>query len=256
MLYRNHQHPLPEDVDEFHELCRALELPVTGKDMASRFRSVIVKLQEHPAASVLHRMLLRTVPKARYEHRNRGHFGIGARIYTHFTSPIRRYPDLVVHRALKRLLTTGPAKRSKKMRRRDTDLYKVGFHCSEREQLSMKAEREAYKWLACEFMRDKVSNRYSGFVSHIADFGVFVQLREIPVEGLIPRDDLPWHLHYNSRTLALEGSKGKPELRIGQEVNVMVTRSDPERRQLDLALISEEQSPRGKPRRIKAHAEH
>lgn len=240
ILYRNHEHPHPEDVDDFHDLCRALNLTHSGKDMPSRFRSVIRGLRDHPAGTILHRMLLRTVPKARYEPRNKGHFGIGARIYAHFTSPIRRYPDVVVHRALKRVLAGGAAKRFKKTRRRDLDLQKLGFHCSEREKLSMKLEREAYKWLACEFMADKVRNRYTGFVAHIADFGIFVQLKEIPVEGMIPRDDLPWSLQFNQRTLSLDGRQGKPVLQIGQEVDVIVTRVDPLRRQLDLRLASDE----------------
>jgi ribonuclease R len=244
ILYRNHAKPGPADLTEFHGLCRSFGVRPRGKDLNERYKTAFAELSLRPHAAVFNRMLLRTMPRARYEDQNRGHFGIGARVYTHFTSPIRRYSDLAVHRALKRVLRAGTVQMPRASKRgnrppygRPADLRTLGRHCTEQEELAMRTEREAYKWMACRYVRGRESERFRAVVSGVQNFGVFVELVDMPVEGLILRRSLPHDSYrYDQESLALVGQLSKTRFAMGQELDVILKRVDLERRRIDFVL--------------------
>jgi ribonuclease R len=181
-------------------------------------------------------LMLRTMQKARYDASNLGHFGLAASSYTHFTSPIRRYPDLVVHRRL-RELRRGHITED----RRDElmeELPEVARHTSERERRADEAERELVQWKKVRFMSDKVGDEFDGFITGVAAFGLFVELVEHFVEGMIHvssmADD---YYRFLEKSHAMMGENTNKVYRLGDKVRVQVIRVDRERRQIDLGLV-------------------
>jgi ribonuclease R len=180
--------------------------------------------------------MLRTMQKARYDAASLGHFGLAAEHYTHFTSPIRRYPDLVVHRMLRasRHGEMSAARREELIE----DLPEVARHTSEMERRADEAERELLQWKKVRFMADKVGDEYHGYVTGVASFGLFVELIEHYVEGLVHissmADD---YYRFVEQMHTLRGEHTKRVYRLGDRVEVQVVRVDMERRQVDLGLV-------------------
>jgi ribonuclease R len=173
--------------------------------------------------------------KARYDAMNVGHFGLAADTYTHFTSPIRRYPDLVVHRLLRELrLTRVSDERKAEI---DEDLPEVGRHTSEMERRAADAEREILQWKKVRFMADKVGDVFEGYITGVAPFGLFVELTEHYVEGLVHvstmADD---YYRFREQQHTLFGESTRKTYRLGDRVTVQIVRVDMERRQIELAL--------------------
>jgi ribonuclease R len=204
--------------------------------------------------------MLRTMQKARYDAMNVGHFGLAATTYTHFTSPIRRYPDLVVHRVLRELRHTRVT--DERREELEEDLPDVGRHTSEMEVRATEAEREILQWKKVRFMADKVGDTFEGYVTGVTAFGLFVELVEHYVEGLVHvstmADD---YYRFSEQTHALFGENTRKTYRLGDRVTVQVVRVDQERRQIDLGLeeileaVSEEggrRAPRRSHARVKA----
>jgi ribonuclease R len=180
--------------------------------------------------------MLRTMQKARYDAASLGHFGLAAEHYTHFTSPIRRYPDLVVHRALRaaRHDQISDARRDEL----DEELPDVARHTSDMERRADEAERELLQWKKVRFMADKVGDEYHGYITGVAPFGLFVELIEHYVEGLVHissmADD---YYRFVEQQHTLRGENTKRVYRLGDKVLVQVVRVDMERRQVDLGLV-------------------
>jgi ribonuclease R len=174
--------------------------------------------------------------KARYDAQNLGHFGLAAEHYTHFTSPIRRYPDLIVHRTL-REQRLGLAS-DEKLREREEELPEVGRHTSEMERRANEAERELVQWKKVRFMADKVGDEFDGYIVGVAPFGLFVELLDHFVEGLVHistmADD---YYRYDERGHTLRGEHTDKRYRLGDRARVQVTRVDMERRQVELGLV-------------------
>ena len=172
---------------------------------------------------------------ARYHEENLGHFGLATEMYAHFTSPIRRYPDLVVHRALRALRQGQDAEREAWLREK---LPEMGLHLSERERRATEAERELVEWKKVRFMADKVGEAFSGYVTGVQAFGLFVELEEIYVQGLVHvssmTDD---YYRFDEKAHLLKGENTKTVYRLGDRVEVQVVRVDLERRQVDFALV-------------------
>jgi ribonuclease R len=180
--------------------------------------------------------MLRTMQKARYDAISLGHFGLAAEHYTHFTSPIRRYPDLVVHRMLResRQGALSDARREEL----EEELPEIGRHTSEMERRADEAERELVQWKKVRFMADKVGDEYEGYVTGVAAYGLFIELIEHYVEGLVHissmADD---YYRFVEQQHVLLGENTRKIYRLGDKVRVQVVRVDMERRQVDLGLV-------------------
>ena len=237
-LYRVHEAPDPLKVAEFDAFVGALGygLAPTGSSVEPRdFQRLVEKIQGRPEERAVAMIMLRTMQKARYDPANLGHFGLATRHYLHFTSPIRRYPDLIVHRML-RALRHGEAA-SPWFEDLVDELPQLARHTSEMERRADDAERELVQWKKVRFMADKVGDEFDGFVTGVAPFGLFIELVEHFVEGLVHvstmADD---YYHYSERAHTLHGDKTRRTYRLGDRVRVQVLRADLERRQVELGL--------------------
>ncbi|MGR9092918.1 MAG: RNB domain-containing ribonuclease, partial [Gammaproteobacteria bacterium] len=169
---------------------------------------------------------------AAYESTNRGHFGLALEAYVHITSPIRRYPDLIVHRALKDRI-----RRRKQSPETVADMAALGTHCSMTERRAEEATRDVIAWLKCEYMEDKVGESFKGVISGVTSFGVFVQLNDIFVEGLIHVTSLPQdYYEFDPIRHTLRGRASGREFTIGGEVDVVVARVSLDDRKIDFSL--------------------
>ncbi len=258
-LYRVHEQPDPMKVAQFEEFIAGFGLSLGAPLNALRprhFQKLVERIHGTPVEKPVAFLMLKTMQKARYAPENLGHFGLAAASYTHFTSPIRRYPDLVVHR----LLRARRHGRLDDARREEIeeDLPEIARHTSERERRADDAERELLAWRKVRFMADKVGDEFDGYVTGVATFGVFVELVDHFVEGLVHistmADD---YYRFIEASHTLRGENTEKVYRLGDKVRVQVIRVDLERRQIDLGLteildtIREEEHRRG-PRRSKA----
>jgi ribonuclease R len=237
-LYRIHEPPDPERVEEFAELASSFGYRMPAKAEAVRpqdFQLVLRQVAGKPEEKLVSYLLLRTMKLARYHEENLDHFGLATDSYTHFTSPIRRYPDLVVHRALRGLLRGGGAGGAPPLA---ADLPEMARHLSEMERRASDAERELIEWKKVRFMADKVGETFKGYVTGAQAFGLFVELEEIYVQGLVHvssmADD---YYRFDERAHLLKGENTGNVYRLGDKVQVQVARVDLERRQIDFALV-------------------
>jgi ribonuclease R len=261
-LFRVHEEPDPLKVEEFEEFISTLGYSLAAPANALRprhFQKLVEHMRGAPEEKPIAFLMLRTMQKARYDAANLGHFGLAATSYTHFTSPIRRYPDLVVHRVLRE------SRRGMSDERRAElveELPEMARHTSERERRADDAERELVQWKKVRFMADKVGEEFDGFVTGVAAFGLFVELIDHFVEGLVHvstmADD---YYRFVERAHILRGENTKKVYRLGDKIRVQVVRVDMERRQVDLGIVEildavrESESRRG-PRRSQAKPKH
>jgi ribonuclease R len=271
-LFRIHEQPDPERVEEFAELVASFGYRVPANLEAIRpqdFQLILRQVQGKPEEKLISYLLLRTMKLARYHEENLGHFGLATEMYAHFTSPIRRYPDLVVHRAL-RALRHGEASSDRAIHPRGSDmggsanarggvasrtvppridersftahlpadLSEMGPHLSEMERRAAEAERELVEWKKVRFMAHKLGEVYQGYVTGVQAFGLFVELEEIYVQGLVHvssmTDD---YYRFDERAHTLKGENTRKVYRLGDEVEVQVVRVDLEQRKIDFALV-------------------
>jgi ribonuclease R len=237
-LFRIHEQPDPERVEEFAELVASFGYRVPASLDAIRpqdFQLILRQVEGKPEQKLISYLLLRTMKLARYHEENLGHFGLATEMYTHFTSPIRRYPDLVVHRALRALREGKPQAFADQL---PADLAEMGRHLSEMERRAAEAERELVEWKKVRFMADKLGEVYKGYVTGVQAFGLFVELEEIYVQGLVHvssmTDD---YYRFDEKAHVLKGENTRQIYRLGDEVEVQVVKVDLERRQIDLALV-------------------
>jgi ribonuclease R len=237
-LYRIHERPDPVKVMEFDEFVTSLGFSLGAPPTSVKpidFQRLVARIRGTPEERPIAFLMLRTMRKARYDSMNAGHFGLAAETYTHFTSPIRRYPDLVVHRLLREQRHTRvSAERREEL---DEDLPEVGRHTSEMELRAAEAEREILQWKKVRFMADKVGETFEGYVTGVAPFGLFVELVEHYVEGMVHvstmADD---YYRFHEQSHVLFGESTRKRYRLGDKVTVQVVRVDLERRQIDLGL--------------------
>ena len=238
-LHRVHEAPDLKKVADFEEFITTLGYSLAAQGHALRpkhFQKLIDRMRGTPEERPIAALMLRTMQKARYDAASLGHFGLAAEHYTHFTSPIRRYPDLVVHRMLRasRHGEMSEARREELIE----DLPEVARHTSEMERRADEAERELLQWKKVRFMADKVGDEYHGYVTGVASFGLFVELIEHYVEGLVHissmADD---YYRFVEQMHTLRGEHTKRVYRLGDRVEVQVVRVDMERRQVDLGLV-------------------
>jgi len=256
-LFRIHETPDALKVEEFEAFVGALGYSLEAPANAVKprhFQALVEKIKGTPVERPIAFLMLRTMQKARYDAVNMGHFGLAAASYTHFTSPIRRYPDLVVHRLLREQRRT----RVTEVRREELDLSlpEVGRHTSERERRANEAERELVQWKKVRFMVGKVGETFDGYITGVAHFGLFVELVDHYVEGLAHISTLADdYYRFTEGTHTLSGERTNKAYRLGDHVRVRVVRVDLERRMIDLAVeqvleaVREEATP-GRRRRV------
>jgi ribonuclease R len=237
-LYRIHEEPDEEKLADLVEFLATLgiSLPAGKKLKPLHLQKALDKARGTPEETLINTVLLRTMKQARYSEENVGHFGLAAESYTHFTSPIRRYPDLIVHRILKADIR-DKLRDEAFVEALAEKLSGAAAHCSQRERKAMEAERDVITMLKLRFMEDKVGEVYSGIITGVMQFGFFVQLRDFFVEGLVHvsmlTDD---YYHYIEKLHCLRGERRKSVYRIGDEVRVRVDRVDTERKRIDFSL--------------------
>jgi ribonuclease R len=237
-LYRVHEEPDPLKVAEFEEfvttLGYSLAAPPDGVK-PKHFQKLVEKMKGTPEEKPIAFLMLRTMQKARYDEQNLGHFGLAADHYTHFTSPIRRYPDLVVHRTLRE--SRHGLMNEERTDELTDDLPEIARHTSERERRADDAERELVQWKKVRFMADKVGDEFDGYITGVTAFGLFIELIEHFVEGLVHvstmADD---YYRFVERAHILHGENTGRVFRLGDRVTVQVIKVDMERRQIDLGL--------------------
>ncbi len=239
VLFRVHEAPDPLKVAEFETFVSSLGYSLAVPPDAVKpghFQRLLNRLKGTPEEKSTAFLMLRTMQRARYDPESLGHFGLAAASYTHFTSPIRRYPDLVVHRVL-RASRTGQLDPERR-RAWVENLPEVARHTSEMERRAEEAEREMVQWKKVRFMADKVGDEFTGYVTGVAAFGLFVELIEHFVEGLVHissmADD---YYRFTELQHMLHGENTKKTYRLGDLVHVQLIRVDREQRKLELALV-------------------
>ena len=232
-MYRIHESPDSEKLKDLERLLQALSIGYkrSGKDIKG-LQEVLRNVEGTNYEFLVNRVLLRSMKQARYSSQNKGHFGLASDCYLHFTSPIRRYPDLVCHRALKSLISDGGKRYG------DKELQAMANYLSERERLAMEAERDIEDRIRVLFMKDRIGDEYDGIISHITSFGFFVELLDVFVEGLVLLNSLyDDYYHFEEERFRLVGRKTRKIYRVGDKIKIRVTLADVEKNQLHFALI-------------------
>ncbi len=233
-LYRIHEPPSDEAMEEFQKFISPMGYRWKRGDTLSpkELQGILEEARGRPEEGVIHHILLRSMKWAKYSSKNLGHFGLASDAYTHFTSPIRRYPDLIVHRLLKKALS------GEKIQTSEEELAKKADHLSRRERVAMEAEREILDRYRVRFMKDKIGEEFDGVISGVTAFGFFVELREIFVEGLVRLTSLhDDYYHFQEDRYCLVGERTRKQFRVGDPVRVKVERVDVERRHIDFGLV-------------------
>jgi ribonuclease R len=230
-LYRVHEGPTPEKLEALHEFLREFGLYLTGNEAprAKDYAALMERIKGRPDQSLLQTVMLRSLRQAVYSPDNAGHFGLAYEAYTHFTSPIRRYPDLLIHRAIKAALAKSKYEPGK--------WEEIGAQCSMTERRADDATREVEAWLKAYFMRERVGEVFEGSISAVTGFGIFVALDDLFVEGLVHITELGQdYFHFDAGKHWLLGERTGQRFRLGDRVCVKVVRVDVESRRIDFAL--------------------
>jgi len=243
-LLRVHEGPKPEKITDLRTFLGGLGLELEGGDKPSPkdYMALIEHIKERPDVHVVQTVLLRSLSQAVYSPEPNGHFGLALESYTHFTSPIRRYPDLLVHRAIKYCLGGQPIKN---WAYSQNDMLKLGEHCSNAERRADEATRDVVSWLKCEYMLDKLGEEFEGIISGVTSFGIFVELIGIFVEGLVHVATLDRdYFHFDPIGHRLYGEKSGVTYRLGDTVQVSIARVDLDERKIDFELTTSKKTKR------------
>ena len=239
-LYRVHQGPTEDRLNKLRAFLGELGLGLGGGDQPSPldYTRLLAQVRDRPDAHLIQTVMLRSLAQAVYSPGNLGHFGLALDAYAHFTSPIRRYPDLQVHRAIRHALNGGkPADFSST----HANLVGLGEHCSMTERRADEAVRDAVEWLKCEFMLDKVGQVFDGIITGVTGFGLFVELRGVFVEGLVHvtslRND---YYQFDPVGHRLHGERSGQVYRLGDSLTVRVVRVDLDERKIDFEPVEHE----------------
>ncbi len=262
-LYRVHEGPTEEKLENLRKFLGELGLDLGGgeKPTPLHYQRLLQQIEEREDAHVIQTMLLRSLRQAVYQAENLGHFGLHYEAYAHFTSPIRRYPDLLVHRGMRSVIRSG--KRGGKAVRRTRGAQAIprneifpydehamtvfGEHCSMTERRADDATREVNAWLKCEYLQDHVGDEFNGVISAVTGFGLFVELEDLYIEGLVHITALPGdYYNFDASHQRLSGERSGRSFQLGGSVRVQVARVDLDDKKIDLELI-DSQPARKKP---------
>lgn len=254
-LYRNHEGPRNEKLLKLRGFLGALGLSFTAdaKPKPADFKAVIDKIQERPDKHIIETMLLRSLSQAVYGPENIGHFGLAYEAYAHFTSPIRRYPDLLLHRVIRARVQTehsmfgAMGDKVRRLRGKKAEgtgmpdmaqMLTYGEHCSMTERRADEATREVVSWLKCEYMQDHIGDEFDGVISSVTSFGIFVELTDIYVEGLVHISRLASDFYeFDASMQKLVGSRSGTQFALGDKVRIKVAGVNLDERKMDFELI-------------------
>ena len=250
-MYRIHEEPEMQRVIEFAELAASYGYRFPLSEVGSKsYQQLSKQLEGKPEERVLAYAMLRSLQRARYSAQNLGHFGLAAPIYTHFTSPIRRYPDLIVHRVLRALLQAGErfstggvgtAPRNAPKPIPFGELELMAEESSERERAADAAENEIDEWRKAVFMAERLGEEFDGMISNVRDFGFYVELDEFFIEGLVPVASLiDDYYNFDERTHSLTARSGRRKFRLGDRVRVRVDRVNVDRHLVDFSVVEQD----------------
>ena len=233
-LYRIHEGPTPEKLKALRDFLKEFGFGLAGGDdpRAGDYAALLKQIQGRPDTQLLQTVMLRSLRQAMYSPDNVGHFGLSYESYTHFTSPIRRYPDLLVHRAIKAVLDGE--------RLKPGDWAEIGLHCSATERRADEATRDVETWLKCYFMRDRVGEESSATIASVVAFGVFVSLDDVHIEGLVHVSDLGEdYFQFDAGRHQMLGERSGKRFRLGDRLRVQLVRADLDTGKIDFMLAAE-----------------
>ena len=231
-LFRNHEKPKEEKLEILKSVLSDFKVHMEGglSPDVKDYEELINKIKNKENFQMLQTMILRSMQQANYGAENKGHFGLAYEKYTHFTSPIRRYPDLVVHRLIKSFLNEKKLKTD--------NLESIGNHCSSTERRADEATRDVENWLKCFYMKDRIGEKFDVVISSVTNFGIFVEIPRLHIEGLVHVTELGNdYFVFNKEKQMLEGEKTKKKFRLGDELAVKLIRVDLELGKMDFTYI-------------------
>ncbi len=236
-IYRVHERPKEEDLREFLALLKNLGISyrISGELQPEDYRKILDVIENMEFKEFVEKVALRSMTKAVYSTQNQGHFGLAFDAYTHFTSPIRRYPDLEVHRLLKEYTTTGRPRRTKAMAQR---LETVCAQSSQRERVAIDAEREYTRIKSMQFLSKKIGNTYDGVISGVTSFGIFVELTHYLIDGLVHVSEMSGDFYtFDAENYQFVGRKSGKTYRIGDPIKVKIKKVSIEEQRADFTVV-------------------
>jgi len=251
MLYRVHPEPNVDKIEDLRRFLSELGVPVRipARPRSADLARVIDETRDRPDASLIQTVILRSLSQAFYTVDTSIHFGLAFPAYTHFTSPIRRYPDLIVHRGIQELLDSAAEQRQPHWLS-VAELKELGQHCSMTERRADEASRDAVQWLKCEFMLDKVGQTFTGIITGVTGFGLFVALREVHVEGLVHISTLGEdYYHFDAQHYRIVGDRTKESFQLGGEIPVRLVQVNLDERKIEFERVLPEGGENGRKRR-------
>jgi ribonuclease R len=238
--YRVHEPPPASKYEDLLEFLREfkLKLPPAAEVKPADFSALLKKIRKRPDVSLIESVMLRSQSMAVYQPENTGHFGLALDAYTHFTSPIRRYPDLLVHRAIRYAIS---GEKPTNYEYSPTQMGSMSVHCSHNERRAQEAERDVEERYKCAWMEKHVGSEFDGVVSGVTSFGLFVELTESRINGLVHITQLPNdYYHFDPKRHLLSGERRGLSFRLGDQVRIQVLRASLEDRKIDFRLVAEE----------------
>ncbi|MDO9450911.1 MAG: RNB domain-containing ribonuclease, partial [Rugosibacter sp.] len=237
-LYRVHEGPTPERLEKLRDFLGTFGFQLSGGDApgAKDYAKLLESIGQRPDRQLLQTVMLRSLRQAIYSPDNVGHFGLAYESYTHFTSPIRRYPDLLVHRSIKSALA--------RRRYAPGNWEEIGLHCSKTERRADDATRDVESWLKCYYMRDRIGEVFEGSISSVVPFGIFIALDGVFVEGLVHVSELGQdYFHFDEKTHTMVGERSGRRFRLSDRVRVQLVRVDMEASKIDFRLADAPTAP-------------